>query len=44
MNTEEEDIKWQKEFGNQGAAVIRKVIEANMHDYNYLRTFRLKLD
>jgi hypothetical protein len=40
VNTEKEDIKWQKELGIQGAAVIRKIIEANMHDYN----LRLKLD
>jgi hypothetical protein len=43
MSTEEENLAWQEEFGREGAATIRKTIEANMQDYEYLRKFRLKL-
>jgi hypothetical protein len=43
MTTKEENLAWQEEFGSEGAAAIRKTIEANMQDYEYLRKFRLKL-
>ncbi|KAM3075435.1 hypothetical protein ACMFMG_007582 [Clarireedia jacksonii] len=44
LTFEEENLSWQKEFGQEGAEQIRNTIEENMKDYEYLRSFRLKFD
>ena len=38
---EEEDREWLEKFGAKGAEVIRRTVNANVKDYEYLKQFAL---
>lgn len=40
---EEFDAEWRERFGEEGAAIIRKTVDANMPDYLYLKQFSLRV-
>ncbi|RAH63733.1 uncharacterized protein BO66DRAFT_416456 [Aspergillus aculeatinus CBS 121060] len=37
------DAEWQEKYGPEGAALIRKTVDANMADYLYLKNFAMKV-
>ncbi|PYI23910.1 hypothetical protein BO99DRAFT_156525 [Aspergillus violaceofuscus CBS 115571] len=37
------DAEWQEKYGPEGAALIRKTVDANMADYLYLKKFAMKV-
>ena len=44
MKTEAEwDADWLKKYGPEGAALIRKAVDANMADYLYLKQFAMRV-
>lgn len=40
---EMEDQEWEKLYGAEGAKVIRETVEANVKDYEYLKSFAIKV-
>ena len=38
----EEDEQWRQKFGDEGQKVIRACVDANVADYEYLKSFALK--
>ncbi|KAK4123248.1 hypothetical protein N657DRAFT_573815 [Parathielavia appendiculata] len=40
---EEEDEEWRKRFGDEGQRVIRECVNANVADYEYLKSFAIKV-
>ncbi|KAK3898624.1 P-loop containing nucleoside triphosphate hydrolase protein [Staphylotrichum tortipilum] len=38
----EEDEEWRRKFGEEGQRVIRATVDANVADYEYLKSFALK--
>ncbi|KAL2181256.1 P-loop containing nucleoside triphosphate hydrolase protein [Thermothelomyces heterothallicus CBS 202.75] len=40
---EEEDEEWRKKFGEEGQRVIRECVNANVADYEYLKSFAIKV-
>ncbi|PYI01782.1 hypothetical protein BO78DRAFT_326758 [Aspergillus sclerotiicarbonarius CBS 121057] len=44
IKTEEEwDAEWLKKYGPEGAALIRKAVDANMADYLYMKQFAMRV-
>ncbi|KKK26934.1 hypothetical protein P175DRAFT_0152030 [Aspergillus ochraceoroseus IBT 24754] len=44
LKTEAEfDAEWREKYGPEGAALIRKTVDANMADYLYLKQFAMKV-
>ncbi|KAI9372414.1 P-loop containing nucleoside triphosphate hydrolase protein [Aspergillus egyptiacus] len=37
------DAEWREKYGDEGAALIRKTVDANMADYLYLKQFAMKV-
>lgn len=42
-SVEEEDQEWRAKYGEKGAKVIRKTVDANVKDYEYLKQFALNV-
>lgn len=40
---EEEDEEWRNKFGDKAAKVIRETVDANTADYEYLKSFAIKV-
>lgn len=40
---EEEDAEWRQKFGEEAALLIRKTVNANVEDYEYLKQFAMRL-
>lgn len=40
---EEEDAEWRKKYGDEAAQVIRKTVDDNTADYEYLKSFAIKV-
>ncbi|KAL2164084.1 hypothetical protein VTH06DRAFT_3298 [Thermothelomyces fergusii] len=40
---EEEDEEWRQRFGEEGQRVIRECVDANVADYEYLKSFAIKV-
>lgn len=40
---EEEDAEWRKKYGEEGQRIIRECVNANVADYEYLKSFALKV-
>ncbi|KAL2140585.1 hypothetical protein VTI28DRAFT_3595 [Corynascus sepedonium] len=40
---EEEDEEWRNKFGEEGQRVIRECVNANVADYEYLKSFAIKV-
>ncbi|KAL2022564.1 hypothetical protein VTK56DRAFT_5171 [Thermocarpiscus australiensis] len=40
---EEEDEEWRRKFGEEGQRVIRECVNANIPDYEYLKSFAIKV-
>ncbi|EHK98052.1 hypothetical protein M7I_6100 [Glarea lozoyensis 74030] len=40
---EDEDAEWKQKYGEDGAKVIRETVDANIEDYEYLKTFAIKV-
>lgn len=41
MNVDAEQVKWEMEFGKEIAAGMRKLVDEDMEDYEYLRSKKL---
>ncbi|KAH6636117.1 P-loop containing nucleoside triphosphate hydrolase protein [Chaetomium tenue] len=39
----EEDEEWRKKYGEEGQRVIRECVDANVADYEYLKSFAIKV-
>jgi hypothetical protein len=39
----EEDAEWREKYGEDGAKVIRETVDANIEDYEYLKSFAIKV-
>jgi len=37
-----EDKEWREKYGDEGAKVIRETVNANIPDYEYLKSFAIK--
>ncbi|KAL8919073.1 MAG: hypothetical protein Q9208_006957 [Pyrenodesmia sp. 3 TL-2023] len=42
MTEGEEDEAWTREYGDEGAGIIRRAVDANIPHYEYLKQFALK--
>lgn len=42
-SVKDEDLEWVEKYGEEGAKIIRKTVEANMEDYEYLKQYAIKL-
>lgn len=42
LTIEDDYDNWTKEFGVDGADLVRKTVEDSLEDYNYLKQFALK--
>lgn len=40
---EEEDAEWVKIYGQEGQRIIRDCVDANIPDYEYLKSFAIKV-
>lgn len=40
---EQENEEWTKTYGAEGAKIIRDCVDANIPDYEYLKSFALKV-
>jgi hypothetical protein len=40
---EVEDQEWREKYGETGAKVIRECVNANIPDYEYLKSFAMKV-
>lgn len=40
---ETEDKEWREKYGVEGAKVIRECVKANIPDYEYLKSFAIKV-
>lgn len=40
---EEENACWKETYGEEGAKIIRDCVDANIPDYEYLKSFALKV-
>lgn len=43
VTREEEDEQWRQKYGEKGQKIIRKCVEDNVADYEYLKQFALKV-
>lgn len=41
--TETEDEEWREKYGDEGAKVIRDTVNANVADYEYLKSYAIKI-
>lgn len=39
----QEDEEWTDKYGAEGARIIRDTVEANVADYEYLKSFAVKV-
>ncbi|KAL8996952.1 MAG: hypothetical protein Q9169_003658 [Polycauliona sp. 2 TL-2023] len=42
-SVEDENAEWAEKFGEEAAKVIRKTVDANIEDYEYLKSFAIKV-
>ena len=42
-SVEVEDREWREKYGEEGQRVIRETVDANVADYEYLKTFAVKV-
>ena len=40
---ESEDEEWREKYGDSGAKIIRECVNANIEDYEYLKSFAIKV-
>ena len=40
---EQEDEEWKEKFGEEAQKVIRECVDANTADYEYLKSFAIKV-
>ena len=40
---ETEDKEWIEKYGEEGARIIRETVNANIPDYEYLKSFAIKV-
>jgi hypothetical protein len=40
---ETEDQEWREKYGEEAAKVIRETVNANIADYEYLKSFAIKV-
>jgi len=40
---ETENAEWSKKYGPEGAKVIRETVDKNIPDYEYLKSFAIKV-
>jgi len=40
---ETEDQEWREKYGVEGAKIIRETVDANIPDYEYLKSFAIKI-
>lgn len=38
-----EDQEWREKYGEEGARIIRETVNANIPDYEYLKSFAIKV-
>jgi len=38
---ESEDQEWREKYGDSGARIIRECVNANLQDYEYLKSFAI---
>jgi len=38
-----EDKEWREKYGEEGAKVIRETVDTNIPDYEYLKSFAIKI-
>jgi hypothetical protein len=43
ITRESEEAEWRKKFGDEAAKVIRKCVDDNVADYEYLKKFAFKI-
>lgn len=44
LTTEQEDASWKEKYGEEGQKLIRKTVDANVADYEYLKSFAMKFE
>ncbi|KAL8651159.1 MAG: hypothetical protein Q9210_003413 [Variospora velana] len=42
-SVKDENLEWVEKYGEEGAKIIQKTVEANMEDYEYLKQYAIKL-
>ena len=42
-SVEEENAEWEEKYGTEGAKIIREAVDANIADYEYLKSFAIKV-
>ena len=42
-SVEEENAEWEEKYGAEGAKIIREAVDANIADYEYLKSFAIKV-
>lgn len=42
-SVETEDQEWREKYGEEGARIIRETVNANLADYEYLKSFAIKV-
>jgi hypothetical protein len=42
-SVEEEDAAWRKDYGEEGARIIREGVNSSLKDYEYLKQFALQV-
>jgi len=40
---EKEDQEWREKYGEKGAKIIRECVNANIADYEYLKSFAIEV-
>ena len=40
---ESEDLEWREKYGEKGQKTIRECVNANIADYEYLKSFAIKV-
>lgn len=36
-------MEWRERFGEEGARIVRETVNANVTDYEYLKSFAMKM-
>jgi hypothetical protein len=39
----DEDAEWREKYGEEGQRIIRECVNANIPDYEYLKSFAIKV-
>ena len=42
-SVEEDNAEWEEKYGTEGAKIIREAVDANIADYEYLKSFAIKV-